>query len=280
MYTISTQQIIEDVQDLPTLPAVVMEILNNIDKEDVDTHELADKVAHDSALTAKTLKQANSAYYSTMVKVTTIQQAISLLGLVTVRQIIISAALSGCFPENNCSGFSHKNFWRHSNLVAIVARILARRLKFNQEVAYTAGLLHDIGTLVLVSKHSTEYAAALLWQQENTATQLHAERHVLGTDHAAVGEALAQEWNFSEQMIQAIAGHHHPERPGAGFLASIVHVANGITHALGPSGTQSYTPPEINGVSWESSGLDQQALDEVLEEAKTEFLKLEQDIAI
>jgi hypothetical protein len=92
----------------------LMDILNNIDQDDVDVRELAEKVSRDLALTAKTLRFANSAYYTTMVKVTTIDQAISLLGLHQVRQIIISAALTGCFPENNCPGFSHLQFWRHS----------------------------------------------------------------------------------------------------------------------------------------------------------------------
>jgi HD-like signal output (HDOD) protein len=99
MNRIAIHQIVEEVKDLPTLPAVVMEILNNIDKEDVDTHELADKVTRDIALTAKTLRLANSAYYATQFKVTTIQQAIALLGLTTVKQIIVTAALTGCFPK-------------------------------------------------------------------------------------------------------------------------------------------------------------------------------------
>ena len=280
MTTIAIQQIIEDVKDLPTLPAVVMELLNNLDNEDVDTHELALKVTHDSALTAKTLRYANSAYYSTMIKVTTIQQAISLLGLTTVRQIITTAALTGCFPENNCAGFSHKDFWRHSNAVAIAAKILARRLNLNQDVAFTAGLLHDIGTLVLVTYHSEQYAAAIAYRQEQKCTQFEAERRVLGIDHAEVGNALAEEWNFSDQMKNAIAGHHQPETPGLGFLATVIHVANGIAHAHqatnpdSASGNDNDVQPEVNALSWESLGMDMNALTEVLAEVRIEFNKL------
>jgi putative nucleotidyltransferase with HDIG domain len=280
MTTITIAQIIEDVKDLPTLPAVVMEILNCIDQENIDTHELANKVSHDIALTAKTLRYANSAYYSTMVKVTTIQQAISLLGLTTVRQLIVSAALTGCFPENNCPGFNHKHFWRHSNMVGIVARILARRLSVNQDVAFTAGLLHDLGTLVLVSYHSEQYAQVIVWQTDHQATQFQAERQVLGIDHAAVGEELARQWNFSDQMIHAIAGHHQPDKPGLGYLATIIHAANGITHALCLSDTEDQTAAEISAQTWESLGLDQESLDQVFQEASLEFKKLESQIEV
>ncbi|MBC3812315.1 HDOD domain-containing protein [Undibacterium aquatile] len=280
MNRIAIHQIVEEVKDLPTLPAVVMEILNNIDKEDVDTHELADKVTRDIALTAKTLRLANSAYYATQFKVTTIQQAIALLGLTTVKQIIVTAALTGCFPENNCQGFSHKDFWRHSNAVAIVAKILARRLNLSLDVAFTAGLLHDIGTLVLVTYHSAEYEHVIVWQTEHQCTQFDAEREILGIDHAAVGEELAIYWNFSDQMKNAIAGHHQPDKPGLGFLATIVHVANGIAHVLNVTESADHTTPEITALSWHSLGLDQEALDQVLQEAGDEFNKLKQQIDV
>ncbi|MEB0139170.1 MULTISPECIES: HDOD domain-containing protein [unclassified Undibacterium] len=280
MNRIAIQQIVEEIKDLPTLPAVVMEILNQIDSDQVDTHELAQKVTHDIALTAKTLRYANSAYYSTLVKVTTIQQAIGLLGLVTVRQLIVTAALTGCFPENNCAGFSHKQFWEHSNTVAIVAKILARRLHVSQDVAFTAGLLHDIGTLVLVTYHGRAYEAVLAAQREQALTQLQAEHQVLGIDHAEVGTALARQWNFSEQMINAISGHHQPETPGLGFLATIVHVANGIAHVLHLNHTPDHSTPEITALSWQHLGLDQDVLDQVLLEASAEFLKLQQQVLI
>lgn len=280
MNPISLAQIIDSVKDLPTLPAIVMELLNNIDNEELNMHDLAQKVSHDMALTAKTLRYANSPYYSTMVKVTTVQQAISLLGLSTVRQIVITAALTGCFPENNCRGFSHKDFWRHSNAVAITARILARKLRLNADVAFTAGLLHDIGALVLATCYTEAYENVLAQRLELQTTQYETEKQLLGIDHALVGETLATQWNFSEVMIKAIAGHHHPEKPGLGFLATIVHVADGIAHALGVTTTPDLAPPEITGQSWESLGLDQTLLDEVLAEAAIEFEKLQEAVEV
>ncbi len=277
MNSISINQITENVKNLPTLPAIVMELLNEIDNEALDTHLLAQKVSNDLALTATTLRYANSAYYSTLIKVTTIQQAISLMGLATVKKIITMAALAGCFPENNCRGFSHKAFWRHSNAVAIAAKLIARRLNFNVDIAFTAGLLHDLGSLVLVTQYPEQYASAIDYRKVQHVSQLEAERKILGIDHAAVGEALATEWNFSDIMKNAIAGHHQPEKPGLGFLATIIHVADGMAHVLDVTTDKGQETIEVSALSWTSLNLDQAAMDQLLEELAEQLEKLDED---
>lgn len=233
MTLLSLTQIVDSVRDLPTPPVVVMDILNNIDKDDLDISELTAKVNQDPALTAKTLRIANSAYYASMVKVTTLQQAVSLLGISSLRQIILNVALSGCFPENNCAGFSHTDFWKHSNAVAQIAKLLARRVSFNQDIAYTAGLLHDIGILVLVTRHSQAYQQVLQWQLAQQSATLSAERAVTGTDHCIAGRELGLHWNFSDPIVNAISGHHDPLQPGLGFLAGLVHAADALAHHPG-----------------------------------------------
>ena len=277
MNSISLSQVSENVKDLPTLPVIVMELLNNIDDEELNIQLLAHKVSNDLALTAKTLRYVNSAYYSTMIKVTTIQQAISMMGMSTVKQIIMSAALSGCFPEKNCKGFSHKVFWQHSNAVAIAAKMLAKRLNFNVDVAFTAGLLHDIGTLVLVTQYPQEYEATLAYKNEHQTSQLDAERHVLGIDHTAVGAALAVEWNFSDVMKNAIRGHHQPENPGLGFLATIIHMANGIAHALENKPSSDGQMVEVSALSWKNLNLDQASIDELMCDTAAELAQIAQD---
>lgn len=269
--SIDINHVSENIRHLPSLPAIVMELLNNIDDENVDIHSLAKKVSHDLALTATTLRYVNSAYYSTMIKVTTIHQAISLMGLTAVKKIITMAALSGCFPENDCHGFSHQAFWQHSNAVAIAARLLAKRLHFSADVAFTAGLLHDIGALVLATQYPRQYEATIAYRDHHQVCQFEAERRVLGIDHAAVGGALAAHWNFSEVMKNAIAGHHHPDTAGLGFLPTIIHVANGIAHALGVTTTPDAAPTEVSGLSWESLKMDQEAIKVIMEEAALEL---------
>jgi putative nucleotidyltransferase with HDIG domain len=269
--TIGLDDIVKNLEDLPSLPAVVMELLTSIDQEDVDISVLAKKVSHDSALTAKTLRLANSSLYGLQVKVTTIQQAITFLGFQTTRNLITAAAVTGCFAEGQCAGFDDKAFWRHSIASAACCKVIARRLRFNQDYAFTAGLLHDIGRLVLVSTFPEQYDAAMAYRSLHDCYVLDAERAVLGVDHVQAGVALAEHWNFSDTMKLAIGHHHDPDEPGAGLLASIVHVANAIVHALDIAGEEDELAPTVSSAAWTALGLNEEALLHVFRETELQF---------
>jgi hypothetical protein len=138
------------------------------------------------------------------------------------------------------------------NLVAIVARLLAKHLKFNPVVAGTWAYCTTSARWCWSAVTVMPTPEVLRHQEEKQLQQLFAERHILGTDHAAVGEALARAWMFSEEMTHAIAYHHQPERPGAGFLATIIHVANGITHAITESASTEIRDADISALSWQT----------------------------
>jgi putative nucleotidyltransferase with HDIG domain len=271
MNPLSLDDVTARLQDLPSLPAVVMELLTSIDQEDVDISVLARKVSHDQALTAKTLRLANSSTYGLQVKVTTIQQAITFLGFQTTRNLITAAAVTGCFSAGQCAGFDDKAFWRHSIATAACARVLARRMRFNQDYAFTAGLLHDIGRLVLVTTCPLQYAEVLAWRGVHDCEMIEAERAVLGIDHVMAGVALAERWNFSETMRLGIAWHHEPERAGAGFLSTIIHVANAIVHALDIAGEDDDLVPPVSPVAWSALGLNEDAYLHVFRETELQF---------
>jgi putative nucleotidyltransferase with HDIG domain len=271
MTPLSTDDIVANMQELPSLPAVVMELLTSIDQDDVDISVLAKKVSHDQALTAKTLRLANSSAFGLQVKVTTIQQAITFLGFQTTRNLITAAAVTGCFAEGQCAGFNDKAFWRHSIATAACARVLARRMRFNQDYAFTAGLLHDIGRLVLVTAYPARYSEALAYRAANDCAMIEAERALLGVDHVAAGAALAEHWNFSDTMRLAIAWHHEPEQAGAGFLATIIHVANAIVHALDLAREDDDLVPRVSAVAWTALGLSEEAYLHVFRETELQF---------
>jgi putative nucleotidyltransferase with HDIG domain len=259
MTALDLDDLANGLDDLPSLPAVVMELLGSIDQEDIDISVLAKKVSHDQALTAKTLRLANSSLYSLQVKVTTIQQAITFLGFQTTRNLITTAAITGCFPAGLCAGFDDRAFWRHSIAAAVCSRVLARRMRFNQDYAFTAGLLHDIGRLVLVTRFPEQYAQVLARRAREDEYLEDSERAVLGLTHVDAGVALARHWNFSDTMRQAIAYHHDPEATGAGFLATIVHVANAVVHALDLARDEEELVPAVSAVAWTALGLSEEA---------------------
>ena len=271
MSTLTLADIVKNLEDLPSLPAVVMELLTAIDQDDVDISVLAKKVSHDSALTAKTLRLANSSLYGLQVKVTTIQQAITFLGFQTTRNLITAAAVTGCFAEGQCTGFDDKAFWRHSIASAACCKVIARRVRFNQDYAFTAGLLHDIGRLVLVSTYPTQYAAAMAYRELNDSFVQEAEQAVLGVDHVQAGVALAEHWNFSDTMKMAIAHHHDPDAPGAGLLASIVHVANAIVHALDVARDDDDLVPAVSSAAWTALGLNEATWLHIFRETELQF---------
>ncbi|HYD80819.1 MAG TPA: HDOD domain-containing protein [Paucimonas sp.] len=272
--TIDLDELIGQVDQLPALPEIVTDLLRNIDREDLDISVLARKIAHDQTLTAKTLRFANSSYYGAKGKVTTIQQAITLLGMTTMRQLITAAALAVSFPDNQCKGFDFKAFWRHSMATAVCAQSMARHLHLNQDFAFTAGLLHDIGRLVLVTRFPAEYEQAMAWRARNDAYVIEAERAVLGIDHVQAGHALAVRWHFPEVIDHAILGHHKPDPIGRGSIASLINVANAIVHALDLAGEEDDVVPPVALGAWYDVGLDADVYLQIFRETELEFEKI------
>jgi putative nucleotidyltransferase with HDIG domain len=257
--------------DLPSPPGVVMELLSTLEQEDSDVASLARKVSMDQALTAKTLRLVNSSMYSLSAKVATIQQAIIYLGFQTTRNLITAAGLTGCFPNRQCSGFDHQAFWRHSLAVAACARVLARHLRINQDIAFTAGLLHDLGRLVLVTLQPERYAQVIAQRKAHDGTLLAAEREVLATDHMLAGAALARHWNFSGTMLHALAFHHAPETAGAGALATLIHVADAVVHALDLAGDEHELVPPLSQAAWSAVGIGDREWLQVFREAELQY---------
>ena len=189
----------------------------------------------------------------------------------SARGLITAAAVTGCFAGQLCPGFDHRVFWRHSIATAACAKVLARHVRFNQDYAFTAGLLHDIGRLVLVSAFPALYAEVIAYQQANDCYPLEAERAVLGLDHVEAGLALAEHWNFSDTMRLAIAGHHEPDKPGAGFLAAIIHVADAVAHALDLAQKADDMVPPVSTVAWKALNLGEDTCMHLFRETELQY---------
>jgi putative nucleotidyltransferase with HDIG domain len=270
MTAITLQQAVGNVRDLPTLPLIVAELISTFGQADVSVGELAAKVSQDQALTAKTLRLANSSFYGLQCKVRTIEQAIAVLGFDSVRALVTSAGIIGNFNSAG-SGFDFTAFWRHAVGTALCAKSLARLAKCNQEFAFVSGLLHDIGRMVLVTGFPDEYGAAIAHRMANDCDMLQAERAVLGLDHAVVGRALAEHWKFPELIQRAIGNHHAPMAQDLGDIASVVHVANAIVHALDLTGQPDERVPAIAQNAWDSLRIDPAGLRRVFADTESEF---------
>jgi putative nucleotidyltransferase with HDIG domain len=267
---LSVAEVISKLRELPSLSAVIMELLQSMGQEDVDTRMLADKISHDQALTAKTLRLANSSFYGMQRKVTTIQQAISILGFQSVRTLVTTAAVTSSFPAKS-GAFDFQAFWRHSLATATCAKVLARHLHINQEYAFMAGLLHDIGRLVLMTSFPEHYQETMVLRATRDCYLFEAEHDALHIDHAMVGAALAEHWKFPESMQQAVANHHGTKGQESGSLTAIVHVADVIVHALDLSGDEETMVPPFSLVFWNNLRMDETVIMRVLQETDTQF---------
>jgi putative nucleotidyltransferase with HDIG domain len=273
---VQLDDVIRQIKDLPTLPTVAQEMLSNLDDDDTSLDVICEKVSLDQSLAAKMLKLANSSYYGANSKVVTLQQAVALLGIKNVKELILMTSIESSFPTSNCQNFDADAFWRHSIATAICSELISRTLKMKHDFAFTAGLLHDIGRLVLVTRFPKDYQQVLAHCEQNDCSLLDAERAVMGIDHVVVGWLLAKEWNFSDAIQDAIRGHHQPDEKNLNSIASVIHVANSIVHALDLNKTEHDLVPTISKNAWDSLALSEADYFSIFRETELRFDALSQ----
>jgi putative nucleotidyltransferase with HDIG domain len=241
------------IAQLPALPRAAAEALAMLRDENSSADECARCIGADQALTARVLRLANSAFYGVPGRVGSVNRAVQMLGKRTLRGALTAVALSGQFSAVKCEGFRFDGFWRHTIGTAIGAEAIARARGLDDETAFTAGVLHDIGRLALAAHFPRETAAMLELGRTHDLPLLEAERRALGTDHAAIGTAIARHWHFPVAVQAAIAGHHLP--PHDGGMADVIHVADAIVHALDLAGEPAEAVPDIDPQVWQRLGL-------------------------
>lgn len=236
-------------KDLPSLPAVVAELITSIGNDAVTSDDIAAKLSKDLALSAKTLRLANSSFYGMSRQIETIQEAVTILGLRTVRSLVIAGGLTGWIKPPASVDFNFHAFWRHAIGTALCGQALAIELDMDADMGFTVGLLHDIGQMSLACCFPEEYVQVLRHRQTHDCMLLDAELAVLGTDHAVIGGLIAEHWRFSPVIAESIAHHHAPAMHHGPGLVGLAHMADALSHGLGLSGLDDeyvpITPPPI-----------------------------------
>ena len=269
MTPLSVNDVLARVRELPALPALVIELIDSLDKESTSAEQLADKISNDQALVAKTLRLANSSFYGMSREITSVADAATVLGLRTIRNIAIAAVLAEHFGRGD-GELDFDAFWRHSLATALCSAAIARETGFDEGMAFTLGLLHDVGRLVLASAFAEQFSQVVAHQRAHDCPSLDAERAVLGTDHAAIGRLITEQWRFSPGLVAAIAGHHEPPdaADAKASLSDLVHVADNIAHALDLSRLEEDAVPLLSMTAWTRLGLDEAACQRVFEQTR------------
>ncbi len=197
------KSIVDRIVDLPTLPQVVTKIMALIEDPNSSAKSINDVMSNDPALAGKILKLVNSAFYALPNRVTSIQQAITILGFNTIKSLAISASVFDLFGFGE-DAFSYESFWAHSVGCATASGYLARRSGFDADVTFVVGLLHGMGKLVLDQYAPVEFQDIIGLARKSATTFSKSEGEVIATTQAEIGYWLACKWKLAENVQLAI----------------------------------------------------------------------------
>lgn len=255
------------VTELPPLPEALVAVMRLLRQDDFSVGQCVDLIERDQALAARMLRLANSAFYGVPGRVASIGDAVRILGVRTVWSALTAAALHQRLRVEGCPGFRFEWYWRHALATALAARGLALLLDHDADEAFLAGLLHDVGQLVMATFVPEAAAQAIALAKADDSGPTRAECEVLGFDHAQVGALVARHWHFPEAITLAIAQHHAPE-PAQGdefiSLSGLVHVADSVAHALDLNGDAAEAVPPPAPQVWAGLKLSDDAMLQLL----------------
>lgn len=254
--------------NLPPLPVLATEILNSFNDPEMDVDTLARHITNDQVLAARALRIANSPFYGLSGKVSGVSDAIVILGFRAVRSLVLSAAMVDSVNRISGGQNNPRIFWRHSIATALFARGLARNIGESPDSAFTAGLLHDMGRIVLEACFPEAYRQVYLWLEINDQPLRDAEMAVLNIDHTQAGELLARKWGLPEAIADAIGRHHTPDAGQPLLLTDICHCADVLARALEMDGRARPLVPPVSTAAWDRVVPDWHSLNGLLAEVE------------
>ena len=243
------RKLVSKIGALPALPEVYLELVDEIESDSSTAESVGKIVSKDVGVSADLLKTVNSSFFGFTRNISKPEEAVAMLGLDLIKGLVFSSNLMSAFKQRGPATFSVKELWRHSHTVAGLTRRLAQELKLSPkeaDEAYLAGLLHDIGKLIL-AQHLPDQLEEILDQAKAEGRPFHeVEYAVMGSSHAEIGAYLMGLWGFSESVIKGVSLHHRPENEGQNqpSVLTLVHAADCLEHQLtGDCGGSA--PPEL-----------------------------------
>ena len=254
----------QQVKKLPVMPQIMQELLTSINDENVDLHQLGKKLATDQSLGANVLKMANSAAFRGIKQIDSIEAAAIRLGLKRVRSLVVAAGLNGMMPSKN---FDQQQFWSQAMYVALLAQALAKSTNIEPEMAFTCGMLHNFGELLIASA-TPEEAGLIELSLESGETRVSAQRQTLGLDYAQIGGELARRWNFSPVITDAIEQQLNPmDFEEVSKPAVLIRLAIFAHHALNAGLSSEMVASNLPAPLCEVVGVDKEKVSEFIAEA-------------
>jgi HD-like signal output (HDOD) protein len=273
----SIDEIIGKVDDLVSLPGVFVRINEMIESQESTAAEIATVLSQDPGLTARLLRIANSPFYGLSKEVDSVSRAITIIGTQRLRDLVLATCAVEAFEGIPNELVTMDDFWAHSLYCALISKQLAEQAGMQEsDSLFIAGLLHDIGQLIMFRELPSESLQVLLREldQVSQPDQATSEQEILGFDHARLGGAVIAHWQLPPVFVEPISLHHEPEK-ATQFPrhTAIVHIANtlAVLAELNTLNIEETDAPPIHAGTWETIGLSPDVIQVIIAEAKKEF---------
>lgn len=204
------REVIRNINELPTLPSVVAKVNELVNSSNASAGDINDVISRDISLSSRVLKLVNSSFYGFPRRITSITHAVVILGFNTVRNLVLSSFVFSAFKQRSAR-FDHSSFWTHSVGTAVGASTIAQAANLSQnqrEDAFIAGLLHDVGKVVMCEFMSDSMDEVLSRVEQQNCLFLDAEHQTLDFDHSELGGCLLEEWNLPPSIVGLVRHHH------------------------------------------------------------------------
>ncbi len=254
----SARALVSGTVRLVSLPEIYIRINEILDDPSSSAADIGEVIGRDASLTARLLRIVNSAFYGFPSRVETVSRAVAIIGSRELRGLVLAASAIEALTQLPNDVLKLADFWRHSVYCGVVAQLLAERCRvLHSERLFVAGLLHDIGKLILCHRLPEECRAIRRRAREQGCSDVELEREVLGFDHAQVGGELLQAWQMPAALREAVTGHHEPQRAaGDGLDPWLVHLANAVTAQAEEAIEGGGAPAPVDPLAWRLTGLD------------------------
>lgn len=265
MDEVINQRLKECLRKLTPFSDTVQAVLKQLGEEPLNMNKVCRTLELDPILASTILRLANSPFYGFARKINSVKDAAVLLGVHTLRQVVISFSMVSAFPMRGGHAVDREVLWRHSVAVAVAAKLLAEAADYNPDEAFIAGILHDIGQFIMDQCLAEDYIVVGDYRREHGVSLTQAEKALFGIDHGTVGAAAIRMWKLPEPLAQAALFHtsgrvdHHPHR-----LNDLVHLGNVVALGLWVDGAETPDMEELAPAVLERLDISWEQLEELI----------------
>lgn len=260
-------QILTFIDKLPSLPTIYTKLSHLLHSSNTTMQMIGNVIAEDQVMSAKVLRLVNSGFYGFPKKIGSLDRAVVILGQNEIKSLVLATSMLKVFPLSELNRiFDINKLWEHSISCAVASRILAEAAFVkNPEEVFAAGLLHDIGKLVLIMSSPEDFLNVINEIQDSGSSFIETEKKILGFNHIQIGKALAEKWDFPSETIDMIVYHHYPDLSGnISKEIAAIHLGNilSIALSLGTSGEKRV--PMLNKNAWQTLDLKLSQLESIM----------------